>query len=708
MKHKIWIHQLISALFAFVLAVSSVGNLITGYELPVEALWKIWLWGALAAVTVAVLFQTPYGGKIIIGLAALGVFGLCLAELFRPHIFKQISTLLYCITSHYHGVYNWPLLGTQSASDVSVPLILWAVLVAFCVNWYICRRKHIAVAIIPTVAPLVLCLLTEDKVPNAVYPYLLIAGLGILLVTDWTRRMQPDQGVKLTLWLTLPITLAFAVEFICNPKANYVNYAGKIQKELSVWFEEVQDVAVSVVTGTPIDGSGNERINLQAVGSKSTSTRSVMIVNSPVGGKLYLRERDYDVYTGTAWVATKERKEKFTSGSKNSVGTLTIATYSTRSKLFVPYYSTSALEMVGGALENEDNLQQYRYTLSKEISGKTPLPGANYKALPAETKAWATEIVKKLRVGVETEAELVYVIQDYVRRSAVYDTTAVRMDASYTDFARWFLEECDTGYCVHYATAATVLLRAAEIPARYVEGYTVNCKKGTDVPVSKQDAHAWVEYYDATTKAWYILEVTPTHEESKKPAVLPGESQIGNEIQGESEDILIENEPEVIPPGEKLPEGTLPEKEPEEPTTLPEVPEETVEDPVPPVQGIIIPQNLRKIIKIACMCLAFVLGVLLQRYVRLFRKRKLWNSGNPNACTIWRWRQTRSLANLLNQYYPEELDDLAKKARFSQHEMQPPELQKYEDYRLHLVELIAEKPWYQRIFFKWILAIDCR
>lgn len=705
MKHKIWIHQLISALFAFVLAVSSVGNLITGYGLPVEAMWKIYLWCAFAAIAVAVLFQISHGGTIMIGLTALATFGLCLAELFRPYIFKQISTLLYSISSHYHDVYNWPLLGTQSASDVSVPLILWAVLVAFCVNWYICRRKHIAVAMIPAVAPLVLCLLTEDKVPNAVYPYLLIAGLAILLVTDWTRRMQPDQGMKLTLWVTLPITLALALVFVCNPKANYVNYAGKIQKELSVWFEEVQDVAVSVVTGTPIDGSGKDTINLQAVGSKSTSSRSVMVVNSPIDGKLYLRERDYDVYTGTAWVATTERKEKFTSGG-TSVGTLSIATYSTRSKLFVPYYATSGLELVGGALENENNLQQYKYSLSKKIR-KSSLPSAQYKELPAETKAWATESVKKLREGIATEQELIFRIQNYIRNSAGYNTAAVRMDASHTDFARWFLEECETGYCVHYATAATVLLRAAGIPARYVEGYTVNGKAGTDVAVSKREAHAWVEYYDMDSRAWCILEATPAHRETEKPDVVPGTPQIGGAILGESGDVQVEQMP-----GGELFEETLPTEDmPIDPTTLPEeteVPEETVEDPITHIQVIITPRNLRKLIKIACMCLAVILVVLLQGYVRIFRKRKLWNSGAPNGRTIWRWRQTRSLANLLNQYYPEELDDLAKKARFSQHEIQPDELQQYEDYRLTLVDYIAEKPWYQRLFFKWIMAIDSK
>ena len=55
------------------------------------------------------------------------------------------------------------------------------------------------------------------------------------------------------------------------------------------------------------------------------------------------------------------------------------------------------------------------------------------------------------------------------------------MDLDSEDFAIWFLTEADTGYCIHFATAAVVLLRAAGIPARYVDGYVVNTQK--DVPV---------------------------------------------------------------------------------------------------------------------------------------------------------------------------------------------------------------------------------
>ena len=272
----------------------------------------------------------------------------------------------------------------------------------------------------------------------------------------------------------------------------------------------------------------------------------------------------------------------------------------------------------------------------------------------------------KLTDGVKEDQGKIEKIKNYVRNSASYDTAAARMDASHTDFARWFLEECETGYCVHYATAATVLLRAAGISARYVEGYAVSGKAGKDVAVTRREAHAWVEYYDMTARAWCILEATPGHEETKKPEVVPGTPQVGSAALGESgvhaNDQTSEKVPVKKPPEEIYPTEDLPT----DPTTIPEeteVPDDLTENPVSPNREILL-RNLRKVLKIALYCLLAVLAVVLQGYARILRKRKLWNLGEPNERTIWRWRQTSSLANLLSQYYPEELDDLAKKARF--------------------------------------------
>ena len=81
------------------------------------------------------------------------------------------------------------------------------------------------------------------------------------------------------------------------------------------------------------------------------------------------------------------------------------------------------------------------------------------------------------------------------------------MPSSETDFVRWFLEESDTGYCAHFASATAVLLQAAGIPARYVTGYMVDTQAGVSTTVYMDEAHAWVEFYDPSV-GWRVLEST--------------------------------------------------------------------------------------------------------------------------------------------------------------------------------------------------------
>ena len=78
------------------------------------------------------------------------------------------------------------------------------------------------------------------------------------------------------------------------------------------------------------------------------------------------------------------------------------------------------------------------------------------------------------------------------------------------DFVKYFLSESRQGYCVHFATAAVALLRAAGIPARYAEGYAVSSwKNGEWQDVPDYNAHAWVEVY-AGGSGWLPVEVTPS------------------------------------------------------------------------------------------------------------------------------------------------------------------------------------------------------
>ena len=77
-----------------------------------------------------------------------------------------------------------------------------------------------------------------------------------------------------------------------------------------------------------------------------------------------------------------------------------------------------------------------------------------------------------------------------------------------TDPVEYFLTESRRGYCMHFASAAVLLLRELGVPARYVSGYTVNTQPGRQADVPDYAAHAWVEVY-VDGYGWYPVEVTP-------------------------------------------------------------------------------------------------------------------------------------------------------------------------------------------------------
>ena len=74
-----------------------------------------------------------------------------------------------------------------------------------------------------------------------------------------------------------------------------------------------------------------------------------------------------------------------------------------------------------------------------------------------------------------------------------------------------FLRERRPAHCEYFASAATLLLRAADVPTRYVTGYvaTESHPEGTYWIARRQDAHAWVEAFDDQTGRWRIVECTP-------------------------------------------------------------------------------------------------------------------------------------------------------------------------------------------------------
>lgn len=130
------------------------------------------------------------------------------------------------------------------------------------------------------------------------------------------------------------------------------------------------------------------------------------------------------------------------------------------------------------------------------------------------------------------------------------------------DFAEYFFFEQRKGYCIHYATTATLMLRMLGVPARYVTGYVIPSEAfasesdGYTARVPDTQAHAWVEVY-RSGKGWIPVEVTPGYEDTKN-----GNQQQGQESTG---DVPVVPEVSQAPQEETTPEPVPSvQEEPEE------------------------------------------------------------------------------------------------------------------------------------------------
>ena len=74
-----------------------------------------------------------------------------------------------------------------------------------------------------------------------------------------------------------------------------------------------------------------------------------------------------------------------------------------------------------------------------------------------------------------------------------------------------FLENSRAGHCEYFASALALMLRYRGIPARVVNGYRLGpwIAEGGYWLVTQNEAHSWVEFYDAERSAWQVADPTP-------------------------------------------------------------------------------------------------------------------------------------------------------------------------------------------------------
>lgn len=162
--------------------------------------------------------------------------------------------------------------------------------------------------------------------------------------------------------------------------------------------------------------------------------------------------------------------------------------------------------------------QKFREQAQEEYEKKTD---EIFKKLEAEEQqnlyASAEDVLFKEEYEFLRKSEkqyLVQMVQEMLWKENHYSFDLKELPES-EDYTEYFLFEQHKGYCVHFATAATLLFRMNDIPARYVSGYLVlpsDFKKNEDgtytAVVTDERAHAWTEIFDQNI-GFHPIEATP-------------------------------------------------------------------------------------------------------------------------------------------------------------------------------------------------------
>ena len=181
----------------------------------------------------------------------------------------------------------------------------------------------------------------------------------------------------------------------------------------------------------------------------------------------------------------------------------------------VPPGSTVSADVEIIANNSVKTLRQYSLQSYLDYRLDAGLAPSNfaYLRLPPGMAPRARILAQQLRAESRDDADYVQRVLDFIRQQPFYYTRQPPLLLD--DPVDEFLFDSRQGFCEHYASAFTVLMRAAGLPARVMTGYL----GGEDNPlgdyfiVRQSDAHAWSEVW-LRGRGW--VRVDPT-------AVIPPE-----------------------------------------------------------------------------------------------------------------------------------------------------------------------------------------
>lgn len=614
--------------------------------------------------------------------------------------------------------YDPHLTTAQEGGAARLFLLLALAALALALGWAVVRARRWWIAALLTLPPLLPGLLA-DLYPD--WPAFMALALCwcAMLLTDLCKWAAPDRRGVLTLAVLPCVAIALCVITLAFPREGYTRPQWALELEtglhnganrLTDYFSRFDGPFRSTVTYV---GSAEEA-DLTHAGPLRYSGRTVLRVTSDYAGRMYLRGSSLAVYEDGVWKALPEGTyEQYSSpgapapvplyfpAMQDQGGPVYTATVdnvgAVGSCVYVPYFPTLQNAEDTGALPVEDAYFARRQGTRTHTLSFVELPeppagdvwtregsiilitgrnGADFGSYPEFVYDHYLDVPEELRdclsqfcadydiYGVDQEgpgdpllvAQRAATALDWL---CTYDQSAEAPPEG-EDPVLYFLNESRRGYCMHFASAATLMLREMGIPARYVSGFTAQSLPGQQTDVPDRAAHAWVEVW-VQGFGWYPVEVTPAaafewYEQGADPGDLP------------SEPAAVSEEPADTP---------TPLETPEEPSARPDDPQESANLPGalpggPGGGGIDLAPLFTALKALAAVAGISALLWLAQYLPKRYRAKKLSSLDRNQAalacygylCRMGRWGGRMDGRAV----------ELAQKARFSQHTLTTEEL----------------------------------
>lgn len=685
--------------------------LVTSFDIKTE--WYI-------IVVPTAIFCTIYGllaslvkksGVLFISVAITMIVFVFTLLFSLESILEQLSYVITQVLkplSQYLPVQNKIILGDTLGTSATGLFVFISAILSAVFTISLIRYKRILIPSLLSMVLLVPCFILVNTLPSLVCLFIAIASLIALYISKNTRKFRPSQGGVIAaisfgiMLVVMTILLAF------NPIEKYERFDW--QENLLQSIENGFNIDDGRKTSTEknlneIKGSLEEKENLNDISPLTQTHTPVMTVTSAVGGNIYLKGTAYADYRDNIWSIISDNDAArypqdfvpFTATIGNNALTDTRVHMLNESKIaYVPYFLESLPDNLNSVADvcvkndtdkNEFYYSHYPFYAENTYRYNNSTEAENYKAFVYDTYL---EIPRKTQIELRriadqegfldselTVSEKIEMVKNYISSSKPYSLKTPKMPSG-KDFATWFLNESDTGYCVHFATAGTLMLRALGIPARYVTGYYAN----QTVTVTTDNAHAWVEYY-SDTAGWIPLECTPS---SFQPARYVG-SQRAN---GGSTDTT---QPTTV-----------------EPTTA----------PTSPTNGKVShstkPKNDSKSsfefngFTIAMMSLGIValalIAIFSRRIIIIKKRKQRFETGRNNKRAICIYKELKNLTKISHLLITDEVKSVYEKARFSNHTISDDELKIIENaYYNSIEEIYNNLPRIKKPYYKFIKAI---